>query len=328
MGITMEIKVFSLGDNSRLTPIGFEDLSTQWLGDEVPRWIDVEAPIAGKLSEFLAPLGIPQPIIESCLKPSDEPELARYENLIYIEFPIITKNHEYKSTYVSMIFLPTTLVTIHIERIERISSISILENKLSLESIFHSSNISGLLYELIVHSIKHTYLFFRDLRTQINNLSNSIKQKPDAVALGDILDIIRLVDFLITVSEDQYYCIERLLASESKSVRLGDQRQYFKDLSRSAENGLRILNRYDGRVNDLHQHYMLTLQDRTNNRLKVLTIISAIFMPLTLIAGIYGMNFEHMPELDNHYSYFLVLGVMFVIALTMLIFFHFRGWFK
>jgi len=70
------------------------------------------------------------------------------------------------------------------------------------------------------------------------------------------------------------------------------------------------------------------VQDKTNNRLKVLTIISAIFLPLTLIAGIYGMNFQYMPELDDHYSYFVVVGLMFVIALAMLFFFYLRGWFK
>ena len=91
---------------------------------------------------------------------------------------------------------------------------------------------------------------------------------------------------------------------------------------------MRMLHRYDARVNDLHQHYMLTLQDRTNSRLKVLTIISAIFLPLTLLAGIYGMNFQYKPELENHYAYFIVLVLMLVIALAMLFFFYVRGWFK
>ena len=321
----MVIKTFAIADNSRLKPIPSEDRSLEWLKDDVPRWIDIESPKAEKLSEFLAPLEIPRPILESCLEPSDEPELERYENLIYIEFPIISKNHEFQRTYVSIIFLPTTLVTIHMEPI---SSVSTLPTKLSIESIFHSSSISGLLYEIFVNFIKQTYHYYQAIRHQINNLSDSINDNPDSVELRNILEIVRFVDFFISIMEDQHYCIESLLASESKTVGLEDQRQYFKDLSRSVQNGLRTLNRYDARVNDLHQHYMLTLQDRTNNRLKVLTIISAIFLPLTLIAGIYGMNFQYMPELDEHYSYFVVLGIMFVIALAMLFYFHLRGWFK
>lgn len=321
----MNIKSLVLNDNSRLTPIASKNITPEWLKDEIPRWIDVETPKADELSEFIALLGIPQSIIENCIKPSDEPELARYENMIYIEFPIISKEHEFQRTYVSIIFLPTTLVTIHMEQI---SNINMQKTISYMESIFHSANISGLLYEIIVYLIKQTYHFFQDVRTQINTVSDTINENPDAVELGDILNIKKMVDFFITMIEDQQYCIASLLASESEFVELGDQRQYFMDLRRSLQNGLRTLNRYDARVNDLHQHYMLTLQDRTNNRLKVLTIISAIFLPLTLIAGIYGMNFQYMPELDDPYSYFVVLGLMFAVALAMLFFFYRRGWFK
>lgn len=321
----MDTKTFILSDNNRLQPISPEDRSPEWLKDDVSRWIDVEAPEADELIEFLTPMGIPQPIVESCIEPSEEPELEIYENMIYIEFPIISKKHEFQQTYVSIILLPTTLVTIHTEQF---ANINIRETKFSIESIFHPSSISDLLLEIIVYLSKQMYHFFQDVRRQINHLSDAINENPDSVELGDILDIVRLVDFFITMVEDQHYCIESLLASESKSVGLGDQRQNYKELSRRTQNGLRMLNRYDARVNDLHQHYMLTLQDKTNNRLKVLTIISAIFLPLTLIAGIYGMNFQHMPELDDQYSYFVILSIMFIIALAMLVFFYIRGWFK
>jgi len=321
----MNIRSFILADNSRLEPIRSEDLSPEWLTDEAPRWIDVEAPKAEKLREFLAPLGIPQVILEGCLEPTDEPELARFENIVYIEFPLIRKKNELEQDYVSIIFLPTTLITIHKDPI---SDISRLKIDLKVESIVHRSSISGLLYELIVQILKQNYLLFQDVRKQINKLAKSIDEDPDSVDLGDILNLRSIVDLFVSVIEDQNYCIEILLASESKSVTLGEQRQHFKDLSRSVQNALRTLNRYDSRLNDLHQHYMLTLQDRTNSRLKVLTIISAIFLPLTLLAGIYGMYFEYMPELDDHYSYFLVLGVMVLIAMTMMFFFYRRGWFK
>ena len=314
-----------LADNNRLEPIPSEDLSPEWLTDEVPRWIDVEAPKAEELREFLAPLGIPQVILESCLEPTDEPELARFENIVYIEFPFIPAENELEQEYVSIIFLPTTLITIHKDPIPDISRLKI---DLKVESMVHRSSISGLLYELIVHILKQNYLLFQDVRKQINKLAKSIDEDTESVDLRDILNLRSIVDLFISVIEDQSYCIEILLAAESQAFSLGDQRQYFKDLSRGVQNSLRTLNRYDARVNDLHQHYMLTLQDRTNNRLKVLTIISAIFLPLTLLAGIYGMNFAYMPELDDHYSYFVILGLMALIAFVMLFVFYRRGWFK
>jgi magnesium transporter len=58
----------------------------------------------------------------------------------------------------------------------------------------------------------------------------------------------------------------------------------------------------------------------------VLTIIATLFMPLTFLAGVYGMNFEHMPELKWQYGYFMLWGVMIVIALTMLVYFRKKKW--
>jgi magnesium transporter len=63
-----------------------------------------------------------------------------------------------------------------------------------------------------------------------------------------------------------------------------------------------------------------------NNTMRILTVITAIFVPLTFIAGIYGMNFEYMPELGFAYSYFIVIGIMLVMAATMLGLFRYKRW--
>lgn len=63
-----------------------------------------------------------------------------------------------------------------------------------------------------------------------------------------------------------------------------------------------------------------------NNIMKTLTIVSAIFMALSLIAGIYGMNFKHMPELESPYGYYITLGVMGMVALGLIIYFRFKKW--
>ena len=68
--------------------------------------------------------------------------------------------------------------------------------------------------------------------------------------------------------------------------------------------------------------YLSSVSNKMNEVMKLLTIIATIFIPLTFIAGIYGMNFKYMPELDWHWGYFIVLGVMFVIFVIMLIWFR------
>ncbi|MCB0448043.1 MAG: magnesium/cobalt transporter CorA [Gelidibacter sp.] len=72
--------------------------------------------------------------------------------------------------------------------------------------------------------------------------------------------------------------------------------------------------------------YMTIISNKMNEVMKVLTIIATIFIPLTFIAGIYGMNFDHMPELHSRNGYFILLGVMLVLFILMLIYFRRKKW--
>ena len=72
--------------------------------------------------------------------------------------------------------------------------------------------------------------------------------------------------------------------------------------------------------------YLSSISNKMNEVMKVLTIIATIFIPLTFVAGIYGMNFAYMPELGWRWGYFAVLGLMVVIALLMVIFFRRKKW--
>jgi magnesium transporter len=72
--------------------------------------------------------------------------------------------------------------------------------------------------------------------------------------------------------------------------------------------------------------YLSSVSNRMNEVMKILTIIATIFIPLTFIAGIYGMNFRYMPELDWRLGYFAVIGLMLAIGILMVIFFRRKKW--
>ena len=72
--------------------------------------------------------------------------------------------------------------------------------------------------------------------------------------------------------------------------------------------------------------YLTSVSNRMNEVMKVLTIIATIFIPLTFIAGVYGMNFKHMPELDWPWGYPLVMGVMLGLGASMVLWFRHRKW--
>jgi magnesium transporter len=90
----------------------------------------------------------------------------------------------------------------------------------------------------------------------------------------------------------------------------------------------RSLLRLEKRVADMRQTYDAYQQDRINHHLAVLTILSATFLPLTLMAGIWGMNFSNMPELERENAYFYALASMVGVAIAFLFTFYYHGWFQ
>jgi magnesium transporter len=83
---------------------------------------------------------------------------------------------------------------------------------------------------------------------------------------------------------------------------------------------------YRDLANTLFDIHFSVVANRTNDVMKTLAVLSAIVLPLSLIAGIYGMNFEYMPELRSPYGYFATLGSMLLLAVLLLVYFWRRGW--
>ena len=79
-------------------------------------------------------------------------------------------------------------------------------------------------------------------------------------------------------------------------------------------------------MNGLFDIHFSVTANKTNDIMKLLAIFSAIMLPLSLIAGIYGMNFENMPELRSPYGYFITLATMAVVAIGLLVYFWYKGW--
>ncbi len=107
----------------------------------------------------------------------------------------------------------------------------------------------------------------------------------------------------------------------------GAYQNYFDYLLKSIDLIKNSLKQTEERLDSLNDHFHLLLQEKANKRLNFLTIIQAIFVPLTLVVGIYGMNFVYMPELNYKYGYFVSLGVMALIASIFLFYFYRKGWF-
>jgi len=116
-----------------------------------------------------------------------------------------------------------------------------------------------------------------------------------------------------------------LLRADSKLIHKATE-VYFRDLYDHIISVMDTIESFRDIVSGLHDIYLTSINLKMNEIMKVLTMISTIFMPLTFIAGIYGMNFDHMPELRWEYGYAAILSIMLAIALLMLFYFKRKKW--
>jgi magnesium transporter len=191
----------------------------------------------------------------------------------------------------------------------------------------YAPTIPALLCHILQQFIEEDFRYYLHLREAVARLTDVINDTPEGIEGKALLDLKRKISHLANTCENQLFATMALSTIESPVFSVRNLRKYYDMVAKGVRHCQRGVSRLESHVQDLHQHYVLMLQETTNHRLRLLTIMSVMFMPLTLIAGIYGMNFEHMPELAYPAAYPIVLGAMLAIALLLLAFFYLKGWF-
>ncbi len=182
-----------------------------------------------------------------------------------------------------------------------------------------------LLYALLDVIVDNYFLIVEDLGERIEELERKVMVRPGN---EDLLTIQELRGLLITVN--RYVTPTRELAGRLNSIQspLIDKstRRYINDLQDHTVYIAETIGTFREMLTSLENTYHAGQNARMTQVMKLLTIISTIFIPLTFIVGVFGMNFDYMPELRWHYGYFLVMGTMAVIAIAMLIWFRRKRW--
>jgi magnesium transporter len=188
-----------------------------------------------------------------------------------------------------------------------------------------NSGADYLAYTLIDAIVDRYYPVVEEISRDLDTLEDDVLEEPVPEDLARLHHIRRDIATLRRVAWPQRDTLEALVRSESPF--LGEEaRSYLRDTNdHMGQIGGRLdfCREVAVGLTDLH---LSTMGHRQNEIMKVLTLMASIFIPLTFIAGIYGMNFENMPELQSRVGYFVVLGIMVVLALALVAYFRHRGW--
>lgn len=186
---------------------------------------------------------------------------------------------------------------------------------------------ADLLYRLLDYVIDQTLLLRNPLIMQVSQWQNLLIEKATTFkAWNEFVAFKNSIDQLIIWCEDQEDTLDEW-AQAAEFEHLPEQFNInLNDLRDHIERCIRYAQKLSANLDTLMQLHFSALSHRNNEVLRVLAIISCLFLPLTLITGIFGMNFEHMPILHESHAYYYTLFAMFILSLLMLMSFRWRRW--
>lgn len=192
-------------------------------------------------------------------------------------------------------------------------------------SQIRTSGVDHLAYALLDAVIDHYFPILEDYGERLETLEDEIILKPQAKLIVKVHGLKRELLQLRRTIWPQREAINALIRDQIPLI-ADETRLYLRDCYDHAVRIIDLVETYREVCSDLMDLYLSSASNRMNEIMKVLTVISTIFIPLTFIAGVYGMNFKHMPELDVWWAYPATWGVMIAVAAGLIGFFVRRGW--
>lgn len=196
--------------------------------------------------------------------------------------------------------------------------------------ILSAKKADYLLYILLDSIMENFYVTLENEENKVEELINQTKKSADPIILEKIekhRDNFNFLKRSIIPLRDSLYEIKSIKDDNVFNV---IEMENFSFFARLHQKSLELLEQIESDMSLLESasNFFFSAQThKMNEIMKTLTIVSAIFIPLTFIVGVYGMNFEHMPELKYQNGYYVVVGVMVLIVIAMIIYFKKRRWF-
>ena len=287
-------------------------------------WIDIEDASPDELRQFLEHLDLHPLQMKHCLDSDIDPGVLSFTNSLLIEYPAEFDRESANLGYLTILLQATILITV---RHGPMAALDDLIQSLTVDNASPLRHLPQLIYQILDQFTDLNVDAQIQVRDQIQLMARTLAENPNAIDATDLPRLRWQVGNLISLMENQLYCVSRLVAADIDALKEPHRKAYIQDLLSEAEIAQRGVYRLEIRVNDLYRDYQMVGSDRVEKRLRLLTIVSAITLPLGLVAGLLGMNVGGMPGTNAPTSFFVVVALMIVIVLAQYWYFKRKGWF-
>ena len=301
---------------------------TPYLDRESVSWVDVQglgsADILHRLGKVF---GLHPLVLEDVVNVPERPKIEDYDDqLVIISRMVVPKERVcgFYSEQVSLVLGKHYLLTVQ-EEPEHDCLEGVRSRIQKGKGLIRSSGADYLAYALLDAIIDGFFPVLELYGDRIEELEEEVIIKPTPKTLQKIYKIKRELLQLRRAIWPQRDAINSLIR-EGNDLISDEVRIYLRDCYDHAVQVMDMVETYRELATGLMDVYLSAVSNKMNEVMKFLTVVSAIFIPLTFIVGVYGMNFEYMPELKWHWGYWVCWAVMVAIALGLIFFFWRKGW--
>lgn len=324
--ITSQIIEYTLNDYKDTTPTEYSGLSKKDFVNSV-RWININGLHDTDLIRHMgSQFGIHPLVVEDIVNTGQRPKFEEYDSYLFMVLKMMHVDPQsgcIVNEQLSIVWSQEFVLTFQ-ERPGDVFDPVRTRIRESKGRIRKQGN-DYLVYAL-VDSVVDSYLsIIEKMGEEIEEIENKIFDHFDKAILTEINNYKREMNYLRKTVRPINDAVLKLNMCESECIS-GEVRVFNRALLDLVTQAREIVDTYRDMLNDNLAVYNSEVSNRMNEIMKILTIFSAVFIPLTFIAGIYGTNFEYLPELKYRYSYFIFLGVLGVITIFMLLFFKKKKW--
>jgi magnesium transporter len=297
-------------------------------------WLHLQGhPDVAALHALAAIFDLHQLALEDVLDRSQQPKLERYGDHFFLTLRLPDlRGPQVRAEQISLFLGKGFVLSFHAGEIDPFEPVRQLLRGGSER--LRQRPADYLLYTLVDLVIDHGFPVLEQLGEQVEDLELELLDHPDHATLNRLHQLKRDLLLLRRLLWPQRELINLLLREEHPLLQ-DETKLYFRDCYDHSFQILDLLETYREMTADMLEVYLSSISHRLNEIMRLLTVISTIFIPLTFIAGVYGMNFGRgeprspwaMPELDWYFGYPLIWLVMAVLAIGMALYFRYKRWF-
>lgn len=286
-------------------------------------WIDFNQPTEDEVLELDRSLHFHPLAIEDCIHKLQRPKLDYYEDYCFFVTHSLDESKIEKEE-INFFLGKNYIVSFHHHESKEIYDVW---QRLKGSKKVNKWDSDLVLYHIIDKLVDNYFPIVYQLEEALDQIENNTTDMTMEALLDRLFNARHnLLKLRHTVTPMRDLVYRMLNSHRLKGIK--QKKEYFSDIH---DHLLKLTEMIDANreiTNDIRDSYLSLNSHQTNRIMKVLTVITTIFMPLTFIAGVYGMNFENMPELTWNLGYFLILSIMLSIGVAMYLWFKKKGWFK